>query len=305
MKISIILTTYNRGRTFLRQAIQSVIDQTYKDWELIILDNYSTDNTDDIVNEFSIHNIKYIKLHNNGVIAKSRNAGIKIAQGEYISLIDSDDFWEVNKLEESYKHLSQNKYDGFCHAENWLFNDEKKMVVKYGPEKKFSFENLLSNGNCLSPSATIIKRDLLNEVGGYSEDEKFITAEDYDLWLKISKKGYKIIFSEAVLGWFRVHSAAESYDIIRNTNAVSEVIKSHIKNSSFDEKYLHKALSNCWRNAGKTCQIRGEYRSSLAMYCKSIKLNIFSFKSWFLIFSLFIPHMIFIFIYNSIKSRKQ
>ena len=209
MKISVILTTYNRGGTFLRQAIQSVVDQTYKDWELIIFDNYSTDNTDDVVKEFSMYDIKYIKLQNNGVIAKSRNAAIKVAKGEYIALIDSDDFWEANKLEESYKYLSQKKYDGFCHAENWLFDDGKKMVVKYGPEEKFLFDNLLANGNCLSPSATVIKRDVLDEVGGYSEDKKFITAEDYDLWLKISKKGYKIIFSERVLGSFRVHSGAE------------------------------------------------------------------------------------------------
>ena len=304
MKISVILTTYNRGGTFLRQAIQSVVDQTYKDLELIIFDNYSTDNTDAVVNEFLMHDIKYIKLQNNGVIAKSRNAAIKVAKGEYIALIDSDDFWEANKLEESYKHLSQKKYDGFCHAENWLFDDGKKMVVKYGPEEKFLFNNLLTNGNCLSPSATVIKRDVLNEVGGYSEDEKLITAEDYDLWLKISKKGCKFIFSEKVLGWFRVHSEAESYDIVRNTNAASNVIKSHFNDSSLNEQALHKALSNYWRIAGKTCQIRGKYHDSLKMYLKSNKIKS-SFKSYFLIFSLLIPHVIFISIYNLIKSRKK
>ena len=304
MKISIILTTYNRGETFLRESIQSVVNQTYKDWELIIFDNYSTDNTDSVVNEFLMHNIKYIKLKNDGVIAKSRNAAIKIATGEYIALIDSDDFWEPNKLEESYKHLSQNKYDGFCHAENWLFDDGKKMIVKYGPEKKFLFENLLVNGNCLSPSATIIKRNVLNKVGGYSEDEEFITAEDYDLWLKISREGYKIIFSEKVLGWFRVHSDAESYDIIRNTNAASNVIKSHFKNLSLGEKSLLKALSNYWLIAGKTCQIRGKYYDSFKMYFKSVQIK-FSLKACFLILSLLIPNIIFIFIYNLIKSRKK
>ena len=304
MKISVILTTYNRGETFLRGAIQSVVNQTYKDWELIIFDNYSTDNTDDVVDEFSMYNIKYFKLQNDGVIAKSRNAAIKVAKGEYIALIDSDDFWEPNKLEESYQCLAQNKCDGFCHAENWLFNDGKKMIVKYGPEKKFLFENLLVNGNCLSPSATIIKRDILNEVEGYSEDQKFITAEDYDLWLKISKKEYKIIFSEKVLGSFRVHSDGESYDIIRNTNAASNVIESHFKNSSLDEESLQKALSNCWIIAGKTCQIRGKYYDSFKMYFKSLQIK-FSFKSYFLLLSLLIPNIIFIFIYNLIKSRKK
>ncbi len=303
MKISVILTTYNRGKTYLRQAIQSVVDQTYKNWELIIFDNYSTDNTDEIVREFSKYNIKYNKLQNNGIIARSRNAAIKLATGEYIALIDSDDYWENNKLAVSCKYLSKNNDDGFCHAENWLFSDGRNMIKKYGPEKRFLFNNLLTQGNCLSPSATLIKREILNQVGGYSEKEKFITAEDYDLWLKISKKDYRLIFSEKVLGSFRVHSGAESYDVKRNTTAAMNVIQSHFNETDLDIRCLHEALGNNLLTAGKTCQIRGKYKDALRMYIKSAKFKL-SPKVGLLIFSLMVPYTFFVSIYNLFKSRK-
>ncbi len=303
MKISVILTTYNRGRTYLRQAIQSVVNQTYKNWELIIFDNYSTDNTDEIVREFSNYNIKYNKLQNNGIIAKSRNAAIKIATGDYIALIDSDDYWEDDKLEISYKYLSPNNSDGFCHAENWLFSDGRNMIKKYGPEKRFLFKNLLTQGNCLSPSATVIKRKILTEVEGYSEDKNFVTAEDYDLWLKISKKNHKLIFSEKVLGSFRVHSEAESYDIIRNTNSVMNVIKSHFNETNLDISYLDEALSNNLLTAGKTSQIRGKYNDAFTMYLHSAKVK-FKPRVILLILGLIIPHTLFMVIYNLLKSRK-
>jgi glycosyltransferase involved in cell wall biosynthesis len=302
MKFSVILTTYNRGGTFLKQAIRSVVNQTYKNWELIIFDNYSADNTDEIVSEFKSDKIKYMKLRNDGVIAKSRNAGIKESTGEYVALIDSDDFWEVNKLEKSHHYLSANNCDGFCHAENWLFDDNKKMVVSYGPEERFAYKTLLLFGNCLSPSATIVKREILNEVGGYTENEKFITAEDYDLWLKISKKRYKFMFSNEILGNFRVHSGAESYNTIKNATAVTEVIKSHYMIK--EEGRIDTAICNCWVNAGKVSQVRGDYKYASTAYVKAIKYNWLSIKSWLLFSTLLIPHKFFILVYDFIKSRK-
>ena len=114
----------------LQQSIDSVVNQTYNNWELLIYDNYSTDNTDEIIAQYKSSKIKYKKYANDGVIAKSRNLGIYDSSGEYVALIDSDDFWEVNKLEECHNYLKISNYDGLCHAENWLFDNDKRMVVK-------------------------------------------------------------------------------------------------------------------------------------------------------------------------------
>ena len=94
---SIILPTYDRSN-LIKTAIESVINQEYKNWELIIIDNYSKDNTEELVKNFSDKRIIFIKFKNNGIIAKSRNYGVKLAKGDYIAFLDSDDWWYPQKL---------------------------------------------------------------------------------------------------------------------------------------------------------------------------------------------------------------
>ena len=99
MKVSIILPTYNRASSFLKEAIDSVINQSYMNWELIVIDNNSTDNTIDLVESYKSNKIFIYQINNNGVIAKSRNLGIEKSSGDYVAFLDSDDFWYKNKLQ--------------------------------------------------------------------------------------------------------------------------------------------------------------------------------------------------------------
>ena len=96
--VSIIIPTYPQA-TYIGKALQSIIDQTFKNWEAIIIDNHSTDDTQKILNQFVDPRIKCLKIKNNGIIAKSRNLGIKFAKGEWIAFLDSDDWWTKDKLE--------------------------------------------------------------------------------------------------------------------------------------------------------------------------------------------------------------
>ena len=123
MKFSIILPTYNRADTYLKDAIDSVVNQSYINWELLIIDNHSTDNTDELIGSYKDDRIKLYKIRNNGNIAKSRNLGISKADGSYIALIDSDDFWHRDKLKLVSEYLSIYPNDGLCHSEYWLNGD--------------------------------------------------------------------------------------------------------------------------------------------------------------------------------------
>ena len=96
--VSIIIPTYNRAND-LKRALQSVFDQTFTDWEILVVDNHSIDETDSLIKSFNDPKIKLLKIHNEGVIAKSRNLGFKHALGEYIAFLDSDDWWKPKKLE--------------------------------------------------------------------------------------------------------------------------------------------------------------------------------------------------------------
>ena len=97
---SVIVPTFNRSK-LLRRAIQSVFQQTYDNWELIIIDNYSEDNSLEVISSFDQSKIKLLQIKNNGVIGTSRNLGIKNAKGNYLAFLDSDDWWKKNKLQTS------------------------------------------------------------------------------------------------------------------------------------------------------------------------------------------------------------
>ena len=111
--ISIIIPTFNHAQ-YLERCLKSIENQTIRNYEIIIVDNHSTDNTKTIVDNFKYLPIKYLLIHNNGVYAKSRNLGIKNSSGDIIAFLDSDDWWKENKLHESYKLLKKG-YDMVYH----------------------------------------------------------------------------------------------------------------------------------------------------------------------------------------------
>ena len=113
-KISIIIPTYNRKNELIR-AINSVLKQTYIFWELLIVDNHSSDGTLNYINSIDDHRIRFLSINNNGVIASSRNLGIRQSTGEYIAFLDSDDWWKDDKLEKSIAYLERG-YDFIYHS---------------------------------------------------------------------------------------------------------------------------------------------------------------------------------------------
>ena len=104
--ISVVLPTFNRAG-LLKRALLSVISQTYANWEVLVIDNNSTDDTDQVVHGLGDERIKILKVHNHGVIALSRNVGIKAAHGTYIAFLDSDDWWKSDKLKKSLAYLEK------------------------------------------------------------------------------------------------------------------------------------------------------------------------------------------------------
>jgi len=111
--ISVVIPTYNRADD-LKKAIESVINQTYADWELLVIDNHSTDHTREIIDNINDKRIRLFEIDNQGVIAASRNLGINNSKGKYVAFLDSDDIWTEDKLEKSMFWLNQG-YDVVYH----------------------------------------------------------------------------------------------------------------------------------------------------------------------------------------------
>lgn len=183
--ISVIIPTYNRKEALIK-AVDSVLSQTYTNFELIIVDDGSTDDTSLMFKDNDNENgkIKYIYQENGGV-SKARNIGIKFAKGEFISFLDSDDEWFPKKLEKQIDFLKKNKNIKICHTnEIWIKNGVR--INQHNKHKKYGgwiYQKSLYL--CLiSPSAVIIHKSVFEDVGMFNEE--FKAGEDYDLWLRIT-----------------------------------------------------------------------------------------------------------------------
>ena len=209
---SIIIPTYNHAN-FLKIALRSVINQTYQNFEVIVVDNNSEDNTDEVISNFNDSRIRLHKINNNGVIAASRNFGIEKASNEWLAFLDSDDRWYPNKLSKVNECLlKNNSYDVLSTNEYKVYQDKtRKKNLSYGPLYKDTYKHLLLFGNRLSPSATVVRKSFLqkNKIK-FNESKNFITVEDYDFWLQLAfyKANFKFIHS--VQGEYLVHASNNS-----------------------------------------------------------------------------------------------
>ncbi len=272
--ISVVMPTYNHAR-FLNAALQSVLEQTYDSWEVIVVNNYSEDNTVEVVNEIDDPRIKLINFENRGVIAAGRNKGISISSGKYIAFLDSDDSWYPDKLKECIVLLEKG-FDLVCHGEFWVKEGRSKRSVIYGPEKKARYRSLLFNGNCISTSATVVRKDTLDKVYNFCESPDMVTAEDYDLWLKLSRSGAKIAFIKKILGEYRIHNANHSKEVLTNMTAERAVLEKHIAMlrplSMYDKLLEYRRKSIVFYGAGRGFQSNNEYNTALNYFLKSFKI---------------------------------
>ncbi|MCD6385261.1 glycosyltransferase family 2 protein, partial [Candidatus Sumerlaeota bacterium] len=180
-RVSVIIPVFNR-KEMVKEAISSVLNQTFRDFELIVVDDGSTDGTAEVVKSFN--EVRYIRQEHKGP-ASARNTGIMNAEGELIAFLDSDDLWLPEKLEKQVSYLDHHKGMMICQTEEiWLWKGRRiKPKRKHRKQKGDIFHRAVEL--CLiSPSAVMMRRQLFDQVGLF--DETFPAAEDYELWLRVT-----------------------------------------------------------------------------------------------------------------------
>lgn len=220
--VSVIIPTYNHA-DFIREALESLRAQTFENWEAIVVNNFSEDDTILVVNSFKDSRIRLENFHNNGVIAASRNLAISLAKGKYLAFLDSDDTWFPEKLEKCVGLLNAD-VDLVCHGLR-TFGDGLEYDFFGGPESRATFESLLYEGNCLTPSATVVRKESVVAVGSFSEDKEKVTSEDYHLWIKLAKSGVRMKFLGEILGLYRIHTMNQSASVLRHLSSVVSVVE--------------------------------------------------------------------------------
>jgi glycosyltransferase involved in cell wall biosynthesis len=227
--VSIIMPTFNQGH-LISKAIESIIAQTFSNWELIIINNFSLDDTLERVEGFDDPRIRIYNYSNNGIIAASRNLGIEKALGQYLAFLDSDDYWMCNKLSECINFLEQNNLDLVCHGEKWKYLDsELKKDVFYGPDKAATPFSLIFNKNALSTSAVMVKKKEIDSVVRFNVDSRLIMVEDYDLWIRLAMNNCKIGFLCKILGVYVIHRSTSHTTLHRQMIAEIYLLSYYFK----------------------------------------------------------------------------
>jgi glycosyltransferase involved in cell wall biosynthesis len=216
---SIVIPTYNRADR-LKKALESLVAQTYKNFEVIVCDDGSTDNTGEVINSFTDKlTINYIWEENWGGPARPRNNGIKASKGDWICFLDSDDFCYPEKLE-----ICSNHIDGFnfIYHDLDIYSDKDQVSIRKVGSRKLKgdvFIDLLVNGNAINNSSVVIKKELLLKVNGFSEERELIFIEDYDCWLRIFRIDNKYYYIPKSLGGYWIgNNASDAYERVINAN---------------------------------------------------------------------------------------
>ena len=197
-KVSVIMPVFNNEK-YIEKSINSVLNQTYIDFELIIVDDKSTDRSIEIVEQFDDNRLKIIKLSQNIGVALARNKGIEVSTGEYICFIDSDDYWKPIKLEKQVDLMEKNNYSFIYSDYAYLNRDGSTHRVKV--PKSITYKEALKNTTIFT-STVMFNMKYLKKADIYMPNIK--KGQDTATWWKVLKKGIRAYAINEVLAYYRV-----------------------------------------------------------------------------------------------------
>lgn len=244
-KVSVLMPAYNSGK-YIQQSIQSILDQTFQDFELIIVNDGSTDNTHDVITSFSDDRIRYYQNEGNKGLMFVRNRLISLVNTEYIAFLDSDDYNDVNRLKIEYDILKNNNELGLVASSVYSLTEEgeidaKKWLFNLNPiELKVNMLFL----NPIVTSTVLFRKELLPDI---KFRDGYPPCEDYDLWVRMLLKNKGVVMPDFLATYRLYHNSVSkrnAFDAINNRNKVIlDQLEYYFTNEcSKDEADLHLSL---------------------------------------------------------------
>jgi glycosyltransferase involved in cell wall biosynthesis len=250
--VSAIIPAYNGVSRFLDQAIDSILAQTFRDLELIVVDDASTDDTAKLVLRFP--QIRYVRRNDNGGQANARNDGARLAAGEYLAFLDQDDLWEPSLLEETVPVLQAEPAAALIHCDGYQVN-ERNEILEYDAAMKSgcSITQMLRGSHDVATSGSIFRKSCFNAVGGY--DERLPIWEDIDLAIRLFQR-FRIIHLPRALYRHRLYGRNVSREIssaqaLLGRQRFLEKHSSSCASGTNEARALARDWSHYYRDLGK------------------------------------------------------
>jgi glycosyltransferase involved in cell wall biosynthesis len=276
-QVSVVIAVF-RCEKYISTTVQSVLAQTYKNLEILIVDDESPDRCIEICQQFSDSRIKIIRQHNRG-LAGARNTGIRHAHGEYIAFLDGDDLWLPSKLEKHIQHLETSPCVGVSFSRSAFIDETGNRLGTYlMPQlENISPDRLLCDNPVGNGSAAVLRRETLDAIAftdnlhGTPEifyfDERFRQAEDVECWLRIAiQTHWQFVGIPEALTLYRVNSGGLSANLLKQLEYLEKVIE---KTRSYAPEFIER-----WENDAKAYHLRYLARSAVRLKAGSTAVNL-------------------------------
>lgn len=281
-KVSVIIPVYNAER-FIKETVESILAQTYQDFEIVVINDGSTDKSAEIIRSFDDKRIIYSYQKNQG-LSIARNEAILKSNGEYIALLDQDDLWLPEKIEKQISLLDSSPEIGLVCSDCYVIDSQGKIMDKVFNQCKHSKGMVLPQlflDNFISCPTAVIRKLALNKVGLFDPD--FSIAADYDLWLRIAQF-FDIEYTDIPLAKYRIHANNMSCNITLGYKEKIEVIEKCLKRCPAIKDVLKtkvaRRLAKSHYSLGRTYQLQRQFSQSRKELLKSIQLYPFNIKAY-------------------------
>jgi glycosyltransferase involved in cell wall biosynthesis len=258
-RASVVVPTYNRANE-LRRCLDSLVTQTLGDFEVLVCDDGSTDNTAEIITDYaSALDISYDYAENFGGPGRPRNRGIRLARAPFIAFLDSDDWWAPAKLERSLFFLNAGADVVFHDLWNVLHLEQKHCKSRISSDKPVApmFESLLCSAKSIPNSSIVVRASSLQAIDGICEDKEFVAVEDFDMLLRLSKVTEKFVRIPECLGYYWNGGTNISKASSAQIHRTEAVYRRHLP--SLDDAIRPRAEALLAYRIGRIAQLQGDW----------------------------------------------
>lgn len=255
--VSVIMNCYNSDK-YLREAIDSVLEQTYQNWEIIFWDNQSTDRSAEIVKSYDDERIKYFYAHEHTLLGEARNLAVKKANGEYIAFLDCDDLWKNQKLALQINLMVKNPNIGLCHSNYMIYDMKNNKLSTINKSKSIiNKENIVQKYN-IGMLTVVIKTNFLKLLEENIFDSKLKLIEEYDLFCRIVKQS-DIVYCHQNLATYRWHSENSSNKYISEWSKEYKYLSEKYKLLNFSKNEIDYLVNMSIFTNIKSLMLLGKY----------------------------------------------
>jgi len=273
-KVSVVIPYYN-GSQYIGQCLDSVLAQTYKNYEIILVDDCSTEDIS-ILDKYQ-DKIRYFRTDkNHGRPAPTKNIAIQKATGELTAFLDQDDWWEPTKLEKQVKLFEDNDV-GLVFSNNFVFDDDKNILLGKNYDllelnaDRETISHALFKGNFITACTAIVRKDLIEKIGML--DENYNNADDYDLWYRISKVAKIAAIEEPLATWRYRSQSLSNQKLLGPFHDLKYFYEKHSQDDLLSENEKRQALAEVYRVESILLATQKKYIEAIKKIVLSIKLR--------------------------------